>query len=262
VDSKNLSPGSRKSTYSRMWSVKFPGRQRRTTVSEIPTHENNHHRDLDIQDSNEFFKNYDNFLNTSPTATTSLSDNDDTLSPTNGLDRPRQLSTITESQNSTTSTPADSRRNSSLHYPKVDRIFEGVLPINLNTSIRPSASNVSLKSGIFNGRYESGNGDSECPYYPLGSETSTRPFTPRFTVEEVVSNNYEPVLFGKPRPAHLDSPVIVGPSPRLPKRQARMALRALNLSSATLKDDSEATLKREALKAIEQKNQVNLKSII
>ena len=41
----------------------YKGRQRRTTVSEFPQHENTHHRDLDIEDSNEFFKNYDNFLN-------------------------------------------------------------------------------------------------------------------------------------------------------------------------------------------------------
>jgi hypothetical protein len=120
-----------------------------------------------------------------------------------GLDRSRYLTTITESQNSTTSTPVDSRRNSSLHYPKVDRIFEGVLQQQAS-SIPPSASTVSMKSGIFMGKYETGNGDSECPYYPLGSEASTRAFTPRFTVEEVVSNNYEPVVFGKPKlPAHL-----------------------------------------------------------
>jgi hypothetical protein len=42
--------------------------------------------------------------------------------------------------------------------------------------------------------------------------------------------------------------MMVGPSPLLPKRQARMALKALNLSSVTLKEDFEAALKREALK--------------
>lgn len=68
IDPKSLSPGSRKSTYSRMWSVKFPGRQRRTTVSEIPTHghhqmTNNNH-DFSGHDNNaEFFKNYDAIVN-------------------------------------------------------------------------------------------------------------------------------------------------------------------------------------------------------
>ena len=176
----------------------------------------------------------------------------DTLSPTNGLDRPRQLSTITESQNSTSSTPVDSRRNSI--YPKIDRIFDAV---HQAASIPQSVSNISLKSGVINDKFGSGNIESE--YYPLGSEASTRQFPPRFTVEEVTSNNYEPVLFGKPKPAHLNSPVIAVPSPRLPKRQARMALKALNLSSITLKEDFEAALQREALKAPqEEKRKVAL----
>ena len=176
----------------------------------------------------------------------------DTLSPTNGLDRPRQLSTITESQNSTSSTPVDSRRNSI--YPKIDRIFDAV---HQAASIPQSVSNISLKSGVINDKFRSGNIESE--YYPLGSEASTRQFPPRFTVEEVTSNNYEPVLFGKPKPAHLNSPVIAVPSPRLPKRQARMALKALNLSSITLKEDFEAALQREALKAPqEEKRKVTL----
>ena len=75
-----------------------------------------------------------------------------------------------------------------------------------------------------------------------------RPFTPRFTVEEVVSNNYEPVVFGKPRAvAQLSAEQVSNPSPQLPKRQARMALRALNLSSATLKEDFEEAMRREAV---------------
>ena len=36
--------------------------------------------------------------------------------------------------------------------------------------------------------------ESESPYYPLSSETSNRPTTPRFTIEEVASANYEPIL--------------------------------------------------------------------
>ena len=178
----------------------------------------------------------------------------DTLSPTNGLDRPRQLSTITESQNSTSSTPVDSRRNSI--YPKIDRIFDAV---HQAASIPQSVSNISLKSGVINEKFGSESGNIESEYYPLGSEASTRQFPPRFTVEEVTSNNYEPVLFGKPKPAHLNSPVIAVPSPRLPKRQARMALKALNLSSITLKEDFEAALQREALKAPqEEKRKVAL----
>ncbi len=178
----------------------------------------------------------------------------DTLSPTNGLDRPRQLSTITESQNSTSSTPVDSRRNSI--YPKIDRIFEAV---HQAASIPQSVSNISLKSGVLNDKYGSGNTESE--YYPLGSEASSRQFPPRFTIEEVTTNNYEPVLFGKPKPPHLNSPVIVGPSPQLPKRQARMALKALNLSSVTLKEDFESALKREALKASQdESSKVKMKS--
>ena len=112
--------------------------------------------------------------------------------------------------------------------------------------MKKTASNISIKSGIF-----TGNNESDCPYYPLGSEASmSSPFPPRFTIEEVVSNNYEPVVFGKPKAvAQLSSPQLMTGSPQLPKRQARMALRALNLSSATLKEDFEAAMKREALKA-------------
>jgi len=78
------------------------------------------------------------------------------------------------------STPVDSRRNSSQHYPKVDKIFEGVLPQLPASSVKKTASNISLKSGIF-----IGNNESDCPYYPLGSEASVSPFSPRFTIEEV-----------------------------------------------------------------------------
>ena len=38
----------------------------------------------------------------------------------------------------------------------------------------------------------SGN-SSESPYYPLGSEASIRPFSPKFISEEI-SSNYEPIL--------------------------------------------------------------------
>ena len=34
---------------------------------------------------------------------------------------------------------------------------------------------------------------SECPYYPLGSELSIRPFSPKVGGDEL-STNYEPVL--------------------------------------------------------------------
>ena len=36
--------------------------------------------------------------------------------------------------------------------------------------------------------------ESDSPYYPLGSEASARPTTPRFVIEEVSSANYEPIL--------------------------------------------------------------------
>ena len=142
-----------------------------------------------------------------------------------------------------------------MNDPKVDRIFENMPAAAQNPSpvMKKTASNISLKSGIFNS-----NNDSDSPYYPLGSEISGRHFTPRFTVEEVVSNNYEPVVFGKPRVvAHLSTEMASISSPQLPKRQARMALRALNLSSATLKEDFEDAMRREAFK-LEQNNKVRV----
>jgi len=64
--------------------------------------------------------------------------------------------------------------------------------------------------------------ESDFQYYPLGSDiSSSRPILGRrFTVEEVNSNNYEPILFGRHLTNNLNSPK-VNPSPILPKRQAR-----------------------------------------
>ena len=43
--------------------------------------------------------------------------------------------------------------------------------------------------------------ESDEPYYPMGSEMSARPTTPRFIIEEV-SSNYEPVMVARdPAPA-------------------------------------------------------------
>lgn len=45
--------------------------------------------------------------------------------------------------------------------------------------------------------------ESESPYYPLSSETSNRPITPRFTIEEVASANYEPILITSAKGVYL-----------------------------------------------------------
>ncbi len=68
---------------------------------------------------------------------------------------------------------------------------------------------------------------SDSPYYPMGSETSARPFSPRFHIEEM-SSNYEPVLVSNRE--IVVTPVTGSPSPMLPKRHARMALAAINLT--------------------------------
>ena len=69
----------------------------------------------------------------------------------------------------------------------------------------------------------SGN-SSESPYYPLGSEASIRPFSPKFIIEEI-SSNYEPVLVSN---RELAVTPVIGISPMLPKRLARMELDVIN----------------------------------
>ena len=59
----------------------------------------------------------------------------------------------------------------------------------------------------------SGN-SSESPYYPLGSEASMRPFSPKFIIEEN-SSNYEPVMVSN---RALAVTPVIGISPMLPKR--------------------------------------------
>ena len=54
---------------------------------------------------------------------------------------------------------------------------------------------------------------SDCPYYPLGSEASMRPFTPNVRGEEV-SSNYEPVLITNRGFAVSPVPPTPNPTPR------------------------------------------------
>ena len=58
---------------------------------------------------------------------------------------------------------------------------------------------------------------SENPYYPMGSEASMRPFSPKFIIEENSSNyaNYEPVIVSN---RALAVTPVIGISPMLPKR--------------------------------------------
>ena len=64
------------------------------------------------------------------------------------------------------------------------------------TSTSPSAisRNSDLHSNQGSNSAFPPNSESDSPYYPLGSEASIRPTTPRFIIEEVSSANYEPIL--------------------------------------------------------------------
>ena len=74
----------------------------------------------------------------------------------------------------------------------------------------------------------SGN-SSESPYYPLGSEASMRPFSPKFIIEEN-SSNYEPVMVSN---RALAVTPVIGISPMLPKRY--VVLRGLIIDFFTMK---------------------------
>ena len=74
----------------------------------------------------------------------------------------------------------------------------------------------------------SGN-SSESPYYPLGSEASMRPFSPKFIIEEN-SSNYEPVMVSN---RALAVTPVIGISPMLPKRY--VVLRGLIIYSFLMK---------------------------
>ena len=54
----------------------------------------------------------------------------------------------------------------------------------------------------------------------MGSDTTPRPFTPRFTIEEI-SSNYEPITY-PPILVRASASSQVRPSPIVPKRMARM----------------------------------------
>jgi len=82
----------------------------------------------------------------------------------------------------------------------------------------------SLRShlSVLNFRIVSGN-ESDSPYYPMGSDATSRPFTPRFTIEEIgeISSNYEPIHY-PPIMVRPTNASLVRPSPVVPKRMARI----------------------------------------
>ena len=138
------------------------------------------------------------------------------------------LSTITE--NSPYSTHMGSRRNS--HYPSAIGIFDTVTETK-DENMSSSAENEVKSNANSDGETKkesskvkpaknapavivSGN-ESDSPYYPIGSDATSRPFTPRFTIEEI-SSNYEPITY----PPILVQKSLVRPSPVVPKRMARI----------------------------------------
>lgn len=152
------------------------------------------------------------------------------------------LSTITE--NSPYSTHMGSRRNS--HYPTATAVFDGHEKTTTNPNGSNSQeetvsesnadhiSNKGLNPAILISGQPISENSSDCPYYPLGSEASMRPFTPNVRGEEV-SSNYEPVLItnrgfavSPVPPTPTPTPRAVPASPVLPKRSARMELDAIN----------------------------------
>jgi hypothetical protein len=191
---------------------------------------------------------------TSSTSTVASAASDQHLDSSLVVERLRRmtnLSTITENINSPYSTHMGSRRNS--NHPSTDGLFEmpdggggqtsHIIAEEPDDVREPALDHIKgylyedqLKLFIDKNVYflrnpqvqstASGN-SSESPYYPMGSETSARPFTPRFTIEEV-SSNYETVLVTN-RPEIIVITPDTGPSPMLPKRQARMELTAINI---------------------------------
>ena len=78
-----------------------------------------------------------------------------------------------------------------------------------------SFTNFAIFSPNFRGLLSTFSGNSsESPYYPLGSEASMRPFSPKFIIEEN-SSNYEPVMVSN---RALAVTPVIGISPMLPKR--------------------------------------------
>ena len=101
------------------------------------------------------------------------------------------LSTIIEG-NSPYGTEYGGSRKSTYYPPTASSIFNQLSPGGHPTTILETNKSPSATSRYSN--LQSNPGD----YYPLGSETSNRPTTPRFTIEEVSSANYEPILVTSP----------------------------------------------------------------
>ena len=84
-----------------------------------------------------------------------------------------------------------------------------------NQAFTYSFTNFAIFSPNFRGLLSTFSGNSsESPYYPLGSEASMRPFSPKFIIEEN-SSNYEPVMVSN---RALAVTPVIGISPMLPKR--------------------------------------------
>ena len=97
------------------------------------------------------------------------------------------LSTIIEG-NSPYGTEYGGSRKSTYYPPTASSVFNQLSPNGQPATIPESNKSPSAVSRYSN--LNSNPGD----YYPLGSEASNRPTTPRFTIEEVSSANYEPIL--------------------------------------------------------------------
>ena len=97
------------------------------------------------------------------------------------------LSTIIEG-NSPYGTEYGGSRKSTYYPPTASSVFNQLSP-----NIQPATIPESNKSPSAVSRYSNLNSNPG-DYYPLGSEASNRPTTPRFTIEEVSSANYEPIL--------------------------------------------------------------------
>ena len=110
------------------------------------------------------------------------------------------LSTIIEA-NSPYGTEYGGSRKSIQYPPTAASIFSQLqqktdVDANNTTSVTSGYSNLPSSPTMSNSAFIP-TSESESPYYPLGSEASNRPTTPRFTVEEVSSANYEPILINR-----------------------------------------------------------------
>lgn len=248
---------SQRGIYARLMSVASgAGRPRRTSVSGVTAYDSK--RLVSAEDSIRSSSDLDNDLGmiysdartssgpkkSSGGSVSSIPDLDSTMV----ADRLRHLShltTISENLNSPYSTQHGSRRNSK-PYPTAEGIFQDAMQ-GLVTSAEAKHAAFNNTATITTTMANNISGDSsESPYYPLGSDGSARPLSPRFIIEEV-SSNYEPVLVSSTEP---DGPAGEGgenegeclaehesasaASPALPKRQARMELKALNLSQPVI----------------------------